>query len=107
MTEPASTTEHQDPDVAGEIVAKPSRSYRVKWCLMGLAILAWGVWSIWDGYKKWPEDNRRIHEAERNKQPPPAGVELHTDLDIRLNKIFGITLPPVGLALALWSLYNS
>ena len=106
MTQSASETAAIAND-SGEIVAGPSRSYRLKWCLMGLAIFAWGVWSIYDGYVKWPEDNRRIAEADRNKQPPPEGVELHTDLDIRLNKIFGITLPPLGAALALWALYQS
>src|SRR5687768_10856544 len=99
MTQPASETATAAPaDDAAEIVALPSRSYRIKWCLMGLAIFAWGVWSIYGGYVKWPEDNRRIDEAERNKRPPPEGVELHTDLDISLNKLFGWTLPPLGAA---------
>ena len=103
MTEPAPAVSQS----AGDIVARASKSYRVKWCIMGLAVLGWGLWSIYDGYVAWPEHNRLIEEADRNKQAPPKGLSKHTNLDITLNRLFGIALPPVGLFLVGWAFYSS
>jgi hypothetical protein len=80
----------------GPIVAKAGRYYRVARYLMTLLLIAYGAWSIYDGFYSWP--NWPItHPRERPK----------TDTDIALNKILGVVLPPVGIGVLVWALYSS
>ena len=80
----------------GPIVAKAGRYYRVARYLMTLLLIAYGAWSIYDGFYSWP--NWPItHPRERPK----------TDTDIALNKILGVVLPPVGISVLVWALYSS
>jgi hypothetical protein len=85
-----------EPTTQGVIVAKSGRYYRVARYLMCLLLLAYGAWSIYDGFVSWPQWPI-THPAEKAKTPT----------DIMLNKILGVVLPPMGLFILGWALYNS
>ena len=80
----------------GPVVAKAGRYYRVARYLMTVLLIAYGAWSIYDGFYSWP--NWPItHPRERPK----------TDTDIMLNKVLGVLLPPMGIGVLIWAIYNS
>ena len=92
---------------SGDIVARASRSYRVKWVIMGLAMLAYGWWSLYDGFVKWPRDNQQaVAEATSAGKPVPEKLP-HDHLGIFLNKLIGITLQPLGLFVLFWAFHSS
>jgi hypothetical protein len=82
--------------LTGPVVAKAGRYYRIARYLMTVLLIAYGAWSIYDGFYSWP--NWPItHPRERPK----------TDTDIMLNKVLGVLLPPMGIAVLVWAIYNS
>ena|SRR5688572_7056058 len=89
-----------------EIIARPSRSYRLKWCVMGLVLIGYGAWSLYDGFVRYPEANAH---ALRPKDQGGLGLTVppHPGLDIPFNQWIGMILPVVGLFAAGWALYNS
>lgn len=90
-----------DPAQFGErIVAKPSNSYRLRWCLMGIALLGWGCWSLYDGYVRYPRENAAARAKGLDKEPHPGW-------DVPFNKVVGFVLQPLGLLTIGWSLYQS
>jgi hypothetical protein len=94
---------YKTPDkFSGDIVASASTSYRLKRLAMVLLLLAYGGWSIYDGFVSWPATN----EAARQK-----GVEEkdlpHPGLDVPFNQVIGIMLPPLGILLGIWFLHGS
>ena len=94
-------------NAAGDIVARASRSYRIKWLIMGAAMLAYGWWSLYDGFVKWPRDNQEvIAEAQAQGKPVPEKLP-HDELGTLLNKLIGISLQPLGLAVLVWAVYSS
>ena len=89
------------------IVARASRSYRTKWALMGVALLAYGWWSLYDGFVNWERENRQaVERAVAEGKPAPEKLP-HNDLGILLNRIIGVTLQPLGLLLLGWAFYSS
>ena len=84
------------PATEGVIIAKPGRYYRVARYLMCLLLLTYGAWSIYDGFVSWPQWPI-THPTEMPK----------TATDIMLNKVLGIILPPMGLIVLGWAIYNS
>jgi hypothetical protein len=80
----------------GPVIAKPGRYYRVARYLMTLLLIAYGGWSIYDGFFSWP------HWTDTHPDEKP---KTHTD--IVLNQILGCGLPPMGLFILGWALYNS
>src|SRR5580692_4480147 len=85
-----------EPTTGGAIVAKPGRYYRVARYLMTLLLFGYGAWSIYDGFYSWP--NWPVtHPLEQPK----------THTDIILNQILGCGLPPMGLIIMAWAIYNS
>lgn len=95
MSQPTETVAGQ-PVATGPVVARAGRYYRVARYLMTVLLIAYGAWSIYDGFVSWP--NWPItHPRERPK----------TDTDIMLNKVLGVVLPPMGLVVLFWALYNS
>jgi hypothetical protein len=85
-----------EPPPGGPIVAQPGRYYRVARYLMTLLLFGYGAWSIYDGFYSWP--NWPItHPQEQPK----------THTDIILNQILGCGLPPMGLVILIWALFNS
>ncbi|MGD0462707.1 MAG: hypothetical protein ABSB74_09470 [Tepidisphaeraceae bacterium] len=78
------------------VVAKAGRYYRVARYLMTLLLMGYGAWSIYDGFVSWP------HWTETHPLEKPK-----TDTDIMLNKVLGVLLPPMGLTILAWAIYNS
>src|SRR5688500_9979852 len=92
------------PDYASnqtEIIARPSWwPYRLKWVLMGLLLVGYGLWSVYDGFYKWPAENQRARERGLTELPHPG-------FDVPFNQIIAVVAPTLGLAAAGWALYNS
>jgi len=80
----------------GPVVAKAGRYYRVARYLMVLLLFGYGAWSIYDGFYSWPNWTD-THPLEKPK----------THTDIVLNQILGVCLPPMGLIILGWALFNS
>jgi hypothetical protein len=84
----------------GDIIARASTMYRAKWCVMGFALLAYGWWSLYDGYVKYPRLNAEA--AGRGLTVLP-----HGGYDIPLNRLFGFALQPLGAIILAWAFYSS
>jgi hypothetical protein len=84
------------PVATGLIIAKPGRYYRVARYLMTLLLMGYGAWSIYDGFYSWPNWTQ-THPQEKPK----------THTDIILNQILGCALPPMGICVLGWAIYNS
>src|SRR5688500_854267 len=98
MTETAATAVTNSPGT-GDIVARASSWERKKFLLIALGALAWGGWSLYDGYVRYPRGNQAaIDDALRQNKPPPEKLP-HGGYDIPLNQLIGWTLQPVGLFL--------
>jgi hypothetical protein len=81
----------------GDIVARGALYFRMTRIGMLVLLAGIGAWFFYDGFYHWPAEVAPYKEA---KLKPP-----HTDLDIFLNQMLGILLPPAGvaaLALGLW-----
>ncbi|HEV2295639.1 MAG TPA: hypothetical protein VGR35_17460 [Tepidisphaeraceae bacterium] len=108
---------------SGDIVARAGRYYRNTRYIMCALLVGAGLWFAYDGWIGWPEHNRklaevkrRIDEAERAGDQNAAAV-ARTELgkmskeksnsDILLQKVLALSLPPVGIGLLVWALYNS
>jgi hypothetical protein len=105
------------------IIARGSGEYRFRRYLMALLLVAGGVWFAYDGWKGWPEENRQIRDLNRqmdeaNKTGNHDLYEsinsnslthktLHTDLDIRWQRILAVALPIGGVLFLIWTLFNS
>lgn len=86
---------------SGEIVAPPGRYYRNARYLIFLLFFFWGVWSLYDGFVKYPAE-KAYDEAH-----PQVGTIRHAGWDIPFNRMFGIALPPLSIAVVAWALYRS
>jgi hypothetical protein len=95
MTEHASTEQIEQQ----EIVARPARYYRITRYVVVLMFLAMGGWFLYDGFIGYPAENEAAR-AQGHREP-------HSDLDLALQKALGTTLPPIGIAMLVWALYNS
>ena len=89
----------------GEIVAKAAPYYRNTRYILVLGLFLYGLWSIRDGFFKYPAEQAQAQQAE--KEHKPVAVKPHTDLDIRLNKVLGVTLPPLSIFALIWFIYRS
>jgi hypothetical protein len=121
MTQIDSTTNAaQSPDAAAaDLVAGPDAGYRWKHLLMAVALIAGGLWFAYDGWVRWPAQNVRAAELERQKaaETDPTRLEAlarelgqiskHTDLDILIQKILAFALPAAGLFWAGWTLRDT
>ena len=76
----------------GEIIARPDSWFRTKWIVMFLVLLGYGIYSIVDGFYRYPKQN-----AEAKAQ----GHEIlpHPGFDIPFNRFFGVLLPPLAIVL--------
>ena len=98
MTETAAPT--------GDIVAKHSRSYRIKWLVMGFVLAFGAAYFLYDGYVGYPKGNEKARqEAIDQGKPPPERV--HSDTDIALQKVIGYGLIPVSVLVIFWAMYSS
>lgn len=83
-----------------EIIAKPWWWCALKWYLMSAALIAGGGWFLYDGYVKYPRANEAARQAGRDKMP-------HSEFDLKLQRLIGYALPPLGIACAIWTAYTS
>ncbi len=107
----------------GDIIARAGQYYRNTRYVMCALLVGAGLWFAYDGWVGWPEHNRevaevkrRIADAERSGDQNAAAA-ARTDLgkmseeksssDILLQKVLAFSLPPVGIGLLAWALYNS
>lgn len=90
----------------GDIIAGASRTYRLKWCAMGILLLAAGWWFLYDGYVGYPAENEQARQkAVADGKPLPE--RLHSAHDMWLQKVLGVALQPVGLLGLFWAIYSS
>jgi len=100
-TEEISTSEAASPSPPREeIVAKGALYYRMTRILMVVMFVGMGSWFAYDGWIGWPEENKKA-ELE------PTKYKRHSGTDILLQKVLASTLPPLGIALLIWTFYNS
>jgi hypothetical protein len=103
-----------------EIIARPDHWYKGKHLLMGILVIGAGLWFAYDGWKGWPDENKRIdaviaekEQASRagdQKKVDALATELgkhskHTDMDILIQKLLAFGLPLVGVAYIAWTLH--
>jgi len=85
---------------AAVIVAKASRDYRWRRYLLAIFLFGYGLYSCYDGFKRYPRENAedRAHGLE---------IVRHPGLDVQFNQAFGVGLPPLSILFVCWILYAS
>jgi hypothetical protein len=84
----------------GEIVARAARYYRWTRYVMILVLFGYGLWSIRDGFVRYPRENAAARAAGKEMLPHPG-------YDIPFNQIFGVVLPPLALVYLVYMLHKS
>ena len=118
LSQHPASTEH-----SGDIVARAGQYYRNTRYIMCALLVGAGLWFAYDGWIGWPEHNRKVTEVKRRiNEAESAGDQnaaaaARTELgkmseeksssDILLQKVLALTLPPVGIGLLAWALYQS
>jgi hypothetical protein len=107
---------------AADIVARGASYYRNTRYIMAIACIAMGAWFGYDGWVNWPQQNQKYDElvvqlrvaeqAHNDEQVRHVSEDLknykkHTSLDLALQKVLCVLLPPVGIGMLVWALYNS
>ncbi|MEA2709484.1 MAG: hypothetical protein QOF78_2085 [Phycisphaerales bacterium] len=105
-----------------EIVAEPDAGYRWKHLLVAAAMIAAGLWFAYDGWIKWPRENQRIHQVQKEKDTANAAgntteveklakelqsLNFHTGMDLFFQKFLAFTLPGFGLLWGVWTLKDT
>jgi hypothetical protein len=89
-----------------EIVARAGRYYRNTRYVMTVVLLGMAGWFAYDGFITYPRDNeqhrRYVADPVNNKDAP-----VHTETDIRMQKVLAGILPAVAAGLLGWTLYRS
>lgn len=93
-------TEPHETTATGEVIAKPSKEYRVKRYLMVLILAGSGLWFMYDGYIGWPAENAEIAKDPKSEKKP------HSATDLAIQRWLGL-LVPVGIGVLVFALYNS
>ena len=114
--------QHNPPASTAPLVARASTEYRVKRYIIVVMLIAMGLWFGYDGFIGWPRENERIkqigteievarkaNDEARTKALDAERTTLkqHSDLDLAFQRILFFALPPVGLFVLGWSLYQS
>jgi hypothetical protein len=109
-------------DPTSEIVAEPDAGYRWKHLIMSVLMIAGGLWFAYDGWKKWPEENRRIDQVQKDKDAAQAAgnsarveelakelqsMSKHTPMDIGIQKALAFVLPAFGIFWGVWTLKDT
>ena len=97
------------------IVAGPGQYYRNTRYIMAALTVVMGFWFGYDGFVRWPAEKLQVAQIKRQlavHDDPETRTELknhtdHSDMDILLQRILAFSLPPLGICLLLWALYNS
>jgi hypothetical protein len=90
----------------GDIVAKYSRSYRIKWLVMGFVLAFGAAYFLYDGYVGYPKANEKAKQ-EAIAQGKPAPERVHSETDIWLQKVIGYGLIPVSAFVLFWAMHSS
>ena len=107
---------------ADELVAEPDAGYRWKHLIVSVAMIAFGLWFAYDGWRKWPAENARIVEVQKSKDAATAAgdtakVEVlakelqelnhHTEMDLAIQKILAVALVAFGLFWGAWTVKDT
>ena len=126
MTE---TDQTVDPNAAAaadtgsdELIAEPDAGYRWKHLIVAIAMIAAGGWFAYDGWKKWPAENARIAQVQKEKDAASsagdtARVEVlakelqdlspHSDMDLLFQKVLAFALPAFGIFWGVWTIKDT
>jgi hypothetical protein len=88
--------------VGGVIIARAAKDYRWKRYLLFAILFGYGLWSIRDGFYRYPREN-----ADYFRQFPEGTKPPHPGLDVQLNEALGVFLPPFSVLFLAWCLYTS
>ncbi len=114
--DPNTAADYQAP---GDLVAGPDPGYRWKHLIMAVLMIAGGLWFAYDGWVKWPAENRRADEVQREKEIAEekresdkvetlaaelSKLKRHTPVDLLIQKMLAFTLPAFGLFWGGWTL---
>lgn len=116
-TEPAPTTE--------PIIARAGTYYRNMRYLMCVFLIGMGCWFAYDGFVNYPKENDLIHSLNDQRDQAIAannrtqseqllqqlnqhhGGKPHSPADLLIQRAIGIVLPPLGVFVVVWALYQS
>jgi hypothetical protein len=118
MSEPAPVVSDTE-----SVVARGGAYYRNTRYVMMIVLILAGGWFAYDGWIGWPKINRQIADlTQQIDQAKARGDEHtrvmlteqvkgfgepHTDLSLLLQKVLAFSLPPLGILMVVWALYNS
>jgi len=85
---------------AGEVVARAARYYRMTRYFMVLMLFGYGIYSIYDGFYRYPRENEEAKKLGKDVLPHPG-------LDVPFNQFFGVLLPPLSIFMLFWCLRKS
>jgi len=106
MTDPITSTQAAGSSTTaaaantGDVVARAGSYYRWTRYIMVLVLIGYGLWSIRDGFFRYPRENAEAKAQGKEVLP-------HQGLDIPFNRTFGVILPPLGLAYLIYILRKS
>ena len=121
MTE-TTTTAATTNDPPPTIVARYGRYYRNTRYLIAVMCIGWGLYSLYDGFVRYPRENEAAVRKEVDRVETASGLRVtseerreiaakttlpHPGWDVPFNQWAGMLLPPLGIALLAWMLYNS
>ncbi len=92
--------EVRTPQGGAVIVARAARDYRWKRFLLVAILFIYGLMSIRDGFFRYPHENDQARAQKLDVLPHPG-------LDVQLNQVLGVLLPPGSVAFLIWCLYGS
>jgi hypothetical protein len=117
------TVETAPPPTSGQpIAARYGRYYRNTRYIMTAVTIVMGFWFLYDGFVRYPAENAKIDELSQQRDAAQArsddaelsriGTELkahsyHSKTDLLIQRLLAFGLPPLGLLLLIWALYNS
>src|SRR5215218_8582644 len=102
-----------------EIIAEPDPGYRWKHLIMAVLMIAGGLWFAYDGWVKWPNENKlitklQVDKEEANKANNQNEIDRiakeltqhtpHPDMDLLFQKALAIALPLAGIAYGAWTM---
>ena len=105
-----------------ELIAEPEAGYRWKHLIVAVAMIAFGLWFAYDGWIKWPRENQRIAQVQKDKEEASrvnntAEVERlakelqslnrHTEMDLLIQKLLAFALPAFGIFWGAWTLKDT
>lgn len=101
------TAPHAAPVADAPIVARGGRYYRVTRYIFSAALIAMAAWFGYDGFVKYPRDNKLHYLHVGDPAKYPQDYPQHDPTSIRLQKQLAAVLPFVAVGLLSWTLYNS